>query len=178
MKKTKTIIIYILIAVVSACITFTITLYIYKNNKNIVGENHTKPYEVSLIKDYTEELPEFTVVIRGGYTTSITNRDLDNIKVYEFYGDEIYNWGFIERKYVGFKLKDYLNTKNMNDFEKIEFKGKGSTSIIYEKDEITEDAFIIIYCDGEQLDENSVSFINFDYDYKYSIEGLIGMEFL
>lgn len=178
MKK-KHIIIGIALIVVSSLITYYITANSYKN-KNI-----NKDFIDSIAKDEklepgtydfttsTKNMPDFRLSIKGIHTKTITKEDLSDVKLYDFKGKIAYSWGSLASDYTGIKFKDFLTAIGINDYKEIVLIGNGNIVVSFAKEEITDESYIVFYRDNEKILNYSLNFIDFNFLYNYSIEGLV-----
>ena len=176
--KVKNIIICVCVALLLIVGTFLITKSIY-NKKVDVAYSKLKAGEISELKKYSGEIPNFSIRLRGLYTGSFSDEDLknSNIEVYEFDGCVKYTWGTVEHTYIGFKFKDLLAYKDINNYDRIEFIDINDLSVNYNKDDITDNSFIIIARNGGPIVEQFVGFLDFNYYYNYSVESLLTVVF-
>lgn len=141
--------------------------------------NYDKPQILNL-QQTTQEIPNFSIIISGAYSGFIT-KDLItnyNIKIYEFDAVIDNGWGYVKNHYVGFRLLDVLNTFEMTDFASIKFTSEYRIELTQLHSSLTNDIFIIVTKDNKELDEISkVRLLNVDKGYRYSLEGLQGMNF-
>lgn len=153
----------------------------------ICGKRETKPVsslkanEIANIKESSNSIPDFVLVVTGSYNGSITDEDLKekNIKLYDFDAGLENFWGVDTVHLTGVKLKDVLDAMQIKNYKEIVFNGTSYRSVTFEEDQITDNAYLVFYNDGKLFDsDTTVSFIAPDYKYKYSIEGITSLGFI
>ncbi len=182
--KAKNIIIYVVILLVVACGTFFVTKSIYdKKTPTSIDEGHNKKAleggTTADMVEYTGEIPDFAMPVRGSYTGTFTDEDLKSsgIKVYQFQGSLKIFFGDIESKFIGIKFKDFLDYYNIADYSKVKFNDFNRLSVTYLKEEVTDNAYLIIKRGETQMVEKFLGFVDFTYAYNYSIEGVLSAIF-
>lgn len=163
--------IWLIVAVVLVIIAIVIGFF-YKNNRYLFLESH----EISDVEKVNTDIPNFTIIVKGLYEGTITHLDLKekNTQVYDFNAGVFNGWTVNTNKYTGVKLNDVLNAMNITDFSEIEFQAPGDLSVTYEKNEITNNTYLIFYRDGEFIrNDEYISLLAVDYDYRYSLENVI-----
>ena len=181
--KAKNIVIYVVVALLLVGGTFLITKNIYdKKTDNKQDTNNTvqlNPGEISELKEYTGDIPEFNIPVRGLYDGTFNDNVLKTtgIKVYEFSGNVKYSWGYVQQDYVGIKFSDVLDYYKITDFETLELNDYNGATIRFNKNQITDKSFIILKRNGKVMVEPFAGFIDFNYLYNYSMEDVLSMTF-
>ena len=124
------------------------------NNNN--DNKELKLGEINNIKESTKEMPVFTIVIKGLKETTITEKDLKDLKMYDFEtnirkNDLDGNTELYTSSFTGVKLKEALEKKNIKDFDSIDFKAVGNLTVRYSKEELTDEMYLVFYKDGKSL---------------------------
>ena len=184
----KNIVLYIIVFLIGFGISFGITTLLDNNKKDNkdskVAENYdTKKLlsggQVGVLNEYTGEIPDFAMPVRGSYTGTFTDEDLKSsgIKVYEFQGSLKFFFGDVESKYIGIKFKDFLDYYHIENYTKVTFNDFNRLTVAYIPEEVDDNAFLIIKRGEKPIVDKFLAFVDFTYAYNYSIEAVLSVVF-
>lgn len=175
MKKT------IISVVITAVITIVITLLGVSVYNSTVENKYSKQVDKSGLKEAKEikgEIPEFAITVQGIYDSSITDKDIKDLKIYEISAvmtDGVYSDLYT---YTGVKLNDILNSFDYNDYRNITFKSNGNLQVTFSKEEINDNMYLVFSVDGYMLpEEEPVNLLNTELNSRYSIGNVVRMDF-
>lgn len=159
----------ILIAIVVAFIVYRL------NSKGL----ELKPGEITNIEVSKIEPPEFTLIVKGLYSGTITGADLKNknVEVYEFDAGMKTSFGETTNHYVGVKLLDVLKAMDITDYKKIDFGAYGTSYVSHKRNQINEKTYLIFSKDGEEIRRDHISLLAVDQEYRYSKEDITKLYF-
>ncbi len=146
-----------------------------KNNPQLVYSNNSKlsAKEVSGVKEYKGNFPEFELTITGSIMSNITNVNLAkmSVLVYEFDAGIDNGWETVTNHYVGIKLKELLDASHITEFNELTFEATNYASITYFKEDITDDIYLVFTKDGKNINsDKNVMLLATDRDYNYSLK--------
>lgn len=195
MKKNKKWII-ILCVIFGVLFTSVLGLTVYHNYKlenapssesdlkNLQNSVEMVANDIINLEEFRGDIPEFGVLLVGVDYYFIDNNFIEEneIKVYEFDGALDNGFDVVKNHYVGIKLLDIIKMDDFKDFEKVLFASKvddeESHYVTYDISAVSDKTFIILSRDGKSIsNEETVSLISFDYDYRSSIENLTMISF-
>lgn len=177
-EKIKNILLIILsILVIIFGVLYFAKIHYTNQFDNKVDEN-LPVHEVSEHILNTYKLKELTIIVNGKSEATISDYDIvnGNIPIYEFDAAIETSWDVKRDTYVGVKLSDVLNLKNIKDYEGIEFYGKGGRGVAYSKEELDNSkSYLVVTRNGKDIGDARVTLLIVDYNYNYSVEDLASM---
>ena len=180
MEKKRIIWMVVAIAVVVFLVGIGVTLLQKKNNNdNFSVKLNSK--EIKGLKESDKELPDFKITVRGSFDGTIDKKLLDTngIKVFEFDAGINNGWRVETNHYVGVRLSDVLDIAIQTmPYSRVKFVSQEYRAKEYEEDQISDDMFLVFERDGKPIRKDGyMSFLAVDYDYSYSVEDVVAMEF-
>ncbi len=163
--------------VVLACLC--IGLFLTRNTGNSSQGN--KNVGVYNLKETDTKLPTFEMRVNGDYSGLINDQFVkeDKIKVYEFDATIDNGWDKVTNTYIGIRLNDLLDFYQLSNFTSVDFVSLNQITIKYISTEIKDDTFIVFYKDGKLItDTGRPMLLAVDYNYRYSLEDVIDMNFV
>lgn len=131
--------------------------------------------EISGVKEYKGNIPEFSITISGAHIGEVTNENLSkmSVLVYKFDAGIDNGWETVTNEYVGIKVKELLDASDITNFTEVTFEATNKASITYFKNEITDNMYIVFMKDGKAIsDKKTAMLLATDYDYNYSLKEL------
>lgn len=169
MKNKKTM--WYFIACIAIVAIVLVGFFFFSPNETSKNSRVANLKEVSI-----GDVPKFSIVVTGAYTGVFVEKDISNIKTYEFDGTLDNGWTVEKNHYVGVRVKDAFDLLSIKDYKNITFKSVGGVSVEYKSSDITDDTFFIIKKDGEIVSEEVLNVVSFDKDYNYTVEDLSSID--
>lgn len=178
-KLWKQIIIYVVIVIVTAGATYGITNLIDKKQIDKFYEDvgDAGIHKLTEVTDFT--LPEFTITVFGSTKDVITELTIKDLKIYKIDATTINNGKKMRFTFTGIRLKEALALINIDDkyeYSTITFKSTDGVQNVYNKENITDNVFLVFATNGKIYTDKKVNLMNFDGDTIRNVENLIRMD--
>lgn len=120
----------------------------------IVNYDNNATRETQLV-DYEEtkfKYDDFTIMILGLYTKSLTNNMLENTNQYNYKLQTVVNGKKVNFDYSGVYLEDVLKNAEIDNFEKVMFTNKDGSTLTVSKSDI-KNTYLIFQANGKNINE-------------------------
>lgn len=169
----KTIITVIISVVVTLGLVFGVNLISKVSYNKKVEERGIKS-----IKEVEYSIPRIEISIKGIYNSYLSEENLKDVKVYEIEAvmdDTIENTLYT---YKGVRITDILSKYNITDYTSITFKANDGLQVLFRKNEINENMFLVFNRDGKdyKVGEGAALLVP-DLNARYSITNVSTLTF-
>lgn len=171
----------IITGVVTAILSVAITLLGTKlYNSYMINEYQEMLKEPGIVnvEEITFDFPKIHLSMDGIYFAPIAYEDIKDIQAYDIsavisdaVSKELYT-------YEGIKVKDLFAKYEIDDYKSVTFQSSGKLQVIFDKDEITDDMYLVFSRDGIKFPvDEPVGLLCPSLDARYSLTDIVSLHF-